>query len=125
MGDAFGLAYRTPLPCEDWNAEISLLTGMVAAAMMLDGGIGILRTMPPADPRDVDRLRRSALALGIDWPDGTAYGDVVVGLDRAVPRSRRSSRRRPSSSAGQAGSASTGHHPRSRPTRRSVAPTPT
>ena len=42
------------LPLEDWNAQISLLTGMDAAQLMLDGQVGILRTMPPADP-DCDR----------------------------------------------------------------------
>jgi len=39
---------RRRTPVEDWNAEISLLTGMSAARIMLDGGIGLLRTLPPA-----------------------------------------------------------------------------
>ena len=41
-----------PLPVEDWNAQISLMTGMAAAEMMLEGKVGILRTMPaPDEPR--------------------------------------------------------------------------
>ena len=32
--------------------------------------MGILRTLPAADPKAVARLRRTALALGIDWPGG-------------------------------------------------------
>ena len=79
------LAYRAPVAAEAWNAQISLLTGMAAAALMLDGRIGVLRTLPPPDPQTVASLRRSALALGLSWPKGTPYGDVVSGLDPAVP----------------------------------------
>jgi exoribonuclease R len=79
------LTYRAPLPCEAWNAQISLLTGMAAADLMLAGRIGLLRTLPPPDAESVATLRRSALALGIDWPKGTSYGDVVSALDPARP----------------------------------------
>ncbi|MCU1692851.1 MAG: ribonuclease [Frankiales bacterium] len=79
------LALRAPLPVEGWNAQISLLTGLAAARLMLDGGVGLLRTLPPAAPEDVAALRRSALALGVPWPEGTAYGEVVSGLDPALP----------------------------------------
>ncbi|MCW2665518.1 MAG: rnr, partial [Frankiales bacterium] len=58
------LTLRAPLPVEGWNAQLSLLTGMAAARLMLDGGTGLLRTLPPAAPADVASLRRSALALG-------------------------------------------------------------
>ncbi|WP_454050383.1 RNB domain-containing ribonuclease [Cellulomonas sp. Marseille-Q8402] len=79
------LTSRATLPVEDWNAQISLLTGMCAARMMLDGRVGVLRTLPPADPRDVERLRRSAHALGVPWPDGADHATVVRALDAAVP----------------------------------------
>jgi exoribonuclease R len=79
------LAFRAPLPTEGWNAQISLLTGMAAADLMLAGRLGLLRTLPPPDPESVASLRRSALALGIDWPEGTSYGDVVSGLDPRQP----------------------------------------
>lgn len=79
------LSSRATLPVEEWNAQISLLTGMCAARLMLDGRIGVLRTLPPADPRDIDRLRRSAHALGVAWPQGASHADVVRGLDAAVP----------------------------------------
>lgn len=81
----WGLAYRQPLPVEDWNAQISLLTGMAAAGLMLRAGIGILRTLPPAAPQDVDRLRRIAAGLGLAWSRPTPYADFVRGLDPAVP----------------------------------------
>ena len=79
------LTYRAQLPCKQWNAQLSLLTGMAAAKVMLDGGVGLLRTLPAPDPQSVDSLRRSALALGVAWPEGTAYGDVLSGLDPSQP----------------------------------------
>ncbi|WP_028046065.1 RNB domain-containing ribonuclease [Cellulomonas sp. URHE0023] len=82
---SWALSSRATLPVEEWNAQISLLTGMCAARLMLDGGIGILRTLPEADPRDVERLKRSARALGVDWPDGASPGDVIRELDAAKP----------------------------------------
>jgi exoribonuclease R len=80
------LVYRTNLPCEGWNAQISLLTGMVAARMMLDAGVGILRTLPPAEDHAINRLRRTAQALGISWPQKVSYPDFVRGLRASVPR---------------------------------------
>ncbi|MCW2621984.1 MAG: ribonuclease [Frankiales bacterium] len=79
------LTLRAPLPAEGWNAQLSLLTGMVGARMMLDGGIGLLRTMPDFGPDDVAGLRRSALALGVAWPEGASYGQAVSALDPKVP----------------------------------------
>src|SRR5699024_1820909 len=40
------LQWRRPHPIADANAEISLMTGMAAAQLMLSRGAGILRTMP-------------------------------------------------------------------------------
>lgn len=52
---------------------------------MLEGGVGLLRTLPPALPRDVERLRLLAPALGVDWPAGAAPGEVVAALDPTRP----------------------------------------
>jgi VacB/RNase II family 3'-5' exoribonuclease len=79
------LVLRAPLPCEGWNAQLSLLTGTAAASLMLAGSVGLLRTMPPPDDEAVASLRRSALALGVAWPEDVSYGDVVSGLDALVP----------------------------------------
>ncbi|WP_138731502.1 RNB domain-containing ribonuclease [Modestobacter excelsi] len=80
------IAFRGQSDVEGWNAQISLLTGRCAARLMLDGGVGVLRTLPPADPGAVDALRRLAPGLGVDWPDGAGPGDVIAGLDPARPR---------------------------------------
>jgi exoribonuclease R len=84
-GDGWRLEYRAPLPVEGWNAQLSLLTGMAAAALMLDQRIGLVRVMPPPDERTVATLRRSARALGVDWPKGSSYAEVVRRLDATVP----------------------------------------
>lgn len=84
-GDRFALHYETPLPVEDWNAQVSLLTGICAARIMIDGGLGLFRTLAPAESRDLESLRRSAATLGVDWPADEPYGDVVRGLDPARP----------------------------------------
>lgn len=75
------LRFREASPVEDWNAHISLLTGMAAAYLMIRGGVGILRTLAPAHPRDVARLRRVAHALRVDWPAGRSYPDFIRSLD--------------------------------------------
>ncbi|SEC88184.1 VacB and RNase II family 3'-5' exoribonucleases [Nocardioides exalbidus] len=79
------LEFRELLPAESWNAQISLLTGMAAAGLMVYARTGILRTLPPADPRDVQRLHRTARALGIEWPAEQLYPDFVRTLDPSKP----------------------------------------
>lgn len=76
---------RTQLPVENWNAELSLLTGMEAATIMLNGKVGILRTMPDADPESIDRFRHQTNALRHPWPKGQAYGDYLATLDGSNP----------------------------------------
>lgn len=85
-GDGYRLQRRVMLPVESWNAQLSLLTGMAAARMMLDGGIGILRTMPPAEPEAIERFRRQTIALGAPWPASERYGDYLKGLSDEDPR---------------------------------------
>jgi exoribonuclease R len=82
----FRISFRPLLASEDWNAQISLLTGMGAADLMLRGKVGILRTMPPPDPRDLKRFRRQAAALGVPWPEPLAYGQFLRTLDHADPK---------------------------------------
>ena len=83
--NGYTLAFRAPLPVEGWNAQISLMTGQAAAELMLDAQVGLLRTLPDADPRAVERLRRTAKALGIDWPDGLGYAALIRKLDPERP----------------------------------------
>ena len=80
----YELVYRPPLAVEGWNAQISLLVGECAARIMLEAGIGVLRTMPPPSGGTVDRLRRHARALGVPWPEQVGYAAFVRSLDPRV-----------------------------------------
>jgi VacB/RNase II family 3'-5' exoribonuclease len=82
-GDTWHIVVREQLPVESYNAEISLLTGMCAARIMLDAGYGILRTVAPPEHGAIESLKRAARALGIRWPNGEAPGDVLAGLNVA------------------------------------------
>jgi exoribonuclease R len=84
--DGYALSYRAPFPVEGWNAQISLMTGMAAAELMLQGEVGILRTVPAADPGRLERFRRTAEALGAPWPKEMSYPAFVRTLDANVPR---------------------------------------
>ncbi|MFB9370401.1 RNB domain-containing ribonuclease [Kitasatospora albolonga] len=79
----YRLAYRAPRPADGWNAQISLLTGMAAAELMLDAGVGLLRTLPAAPESAYERLRRTAKALEVEWPPGTPYPALIRSLDPA------------------------------------------
>ncbi|GAA2788508.1 RNB domain-containing ribonuclease [Kribbella solani] len=81
----WGLEFRAPLPVEGWNAQISLLTGMAAAELMMKGKIGILRTLPESHDDLRRKLGNTAKALGIEWPDATPYAQFIHGLDPKVP----------------------------------------
>ena len=85
-GDRWHLEFRTLLPVEEWNAQISLLTGFAAASLMVYARVGLLRTLPTPDPRDVQRLHRTARALGIEWPAEQLYPDFIRSLDPDQPK---------------------------------------
>lgn len=80
-GGAWKLRFRSLLPVEQWNAQISLLTGFGAASLMVYARVGLLRTLPPPSSRDLQQLHRTAAALHIDWPAEQLYPDFIRGLD--------------------------------------------
>lgn len=76
---------RFPLPVEEWNAQLSLLTGIVAGEMMLAGGIGILRTMPAPAPGALNEFRGRVAALGEPWAPELGYGEYLHRLSPQAP----------------------------------------
>ena len=76
---------RVLLPVERWNAQISLMTGMEAANLMLSAKRGILRTMPQPPEGDVNRFRKEVRAIGEEWAPGEHYGAFLRRLDREQP----------------------------------------
>ncbi len=81
----WSLEFRAQLPVEGWNAQVSLLTGMAAAHLMMAGRIGILRTLPDSSDGSRRRLANTAKALGITWQEGTSYAEFIHGLNPSVP----------------------------------------
>lgn len=84
-GHGWRIVLQPRTAVDGWNAEVSLLTGMCAARIMLDAGIGIVRTLPPAPPEAVETLKKTANALGIEWPAGASAGAVLAGLPTDEP----------------------------------------
>ncbi|ASU78045.1 RNB domain-containing ribonuclease [Actinopolyspora erythraea] len=81
------LGLRPRMWLEAFNAEISLLTGMCAAEIMIAAGVGVLRTVPEPDEEAVRGLRRSAERLGVYWPPEQSPADFLAGLEPLRPES--------------------------------------
>lgn len=81
IGNHYRLAFRRPRPVEEDNAQVSLLTGIAAAGLMRSGRIGIQRTLPPARDTDLQVLRATAAALGLDWESEQPFHLFVRTLD--------------------------------------------
>jgi exoribonuclease R len=83
---SYQLVRRQPQPAEDWNAQLSLMTGMAAAELMIGAKVGILRTMPAPEQWAIDRFRKQTIALGTPWPHHQQYGEYLRALDTADPK---------------------------------------
>ncbi|WP_072814874.1 RNB domain-containing ribonuclease [Rhodococcus zopfii] len=84
-GAGWTLRIEPRTAADDWNSQVSLLTGMCAATMMIDAKVGLLRTLPPADPEAVATLRHTAAALNVPWPAEVPVGSFLAGLDANLP----------------------------------------
>ncbi|GAB2867021.1 RNB domain-containing ribonuclease [Lentzea nigeriaca] len=84
-GSGWKLVTRPRAQVDAWNAEISLMTGMAAASIMLEARVGILRTLPNPDAAAVSALRKSAAALRVPWPSDLSPGAFLAGLDASQP----------------------------------------
>lgn len=80
----FELVIEPRHPVMDYNSEISLLTGMVAGRMMVDAGVGFLRTLGPADEAAEADFRREARNLGFEVSGD--IGEFLAGVDADTPR---------------------------------------
>jgi len=84
-GQGWRIVLRRRTDVDAWNAEISLLTGMCAAQLMLQARMGILRTLPPPDEQAIARLRHAAQQLGVPWPDDATPAQALSALDPTDP----------------------------------------
>lgn len=85
VGGRWTLAYRARHPVEDWNEQLSLLTGMAAAGIMANGKVGILRTLPAPDPGAIAQLRQTAALLQLAWSPARSYPAFIDALDPSDP----------------------------------------
>jgi exoribonuclease R len=69
------------LPSEDRNAGMSLATNLAVADALMAAGTGLFRTMAPPDDGAVARLRHTATAFGLTWPDEQSLAQ----FQRALP----------------------------------------
>ncbi len=86
-GDDWTLRIEPRTEVDGWNAEVSLLTGMAAAEMMVAGGVGLLRTLPRPPAEDVAAFMAVAAGLGVSAPADASPGQVLAALDPSRPAS--------------------------------------
>ncbi len=81
----YRLAFEESTEVEDWNAQISLMTGISAAQVMIAHEAGLLRTLDPPREDRLRMLRLAAQALHVNWPDGMRYDEFVRSLNPHDP----------------------------------------
>lgn len=82
----YRLRFDRPTAVEEHNARLSLLAGMAAAELMVDAGVGVLRTLPPAERDALAALRATAARIGVTWPADVGYAAWIRSIDSAAPR---------------------------------------
>jgi exoribonuclease R len=65
----FTLRFRPQLPSEQRNAALSLAANHAVADALLAAHTGLFRVMPEPDANAEKRLRRTARAFHLDWPE--------------------------------------------------------
>lgn len=77
----FRLSFRPWLPSETANAALSLASNIAIARALHAAGTGLFREMPAPDERAVRRLRNTARALGLVWPDNATLAQFERTVD--------------------------------------------
>jgi VacB/RNase II family 3'-5' exoribonuclease len=79
----YGLVFRPRLESEERNAALSLATNMAVADALQAHGTGLFRVMAEPDARGVRRLRETARAFGLVWPETATLAQFERMLDPA------------------------------------------
>jgi len=85
-GGGYALAFRPRLLSEDRNAALSLATNLAVADALEAHHTGLFRVMAPPDAHAVQRLRHTASAFGLTWPDSETLEAYERTLDAANPK---------------------------------------
>lgn len=80
------LSFRSRHPSEDQNAALSLACNMAVADLLIAHGTGLFRVMAEPNEHAVRRLRHTARAFGIEWPDRATLTQFERTLHPADPR---------------------------------------
>lgn len=82
---SFHLHFRPLLPSETANAALSLACNLAVADLLLQHQTGLFRVMAGPDPAAEARLRQTAKAFGLAWPDAAPLAQFEKLLDPAEP----------------------------------------
>ncbi|WP_404711167.1 RNB domain-containing ribonuclease [Sphingomonas sp. MMS24-J13] len=80
------LTFSARLELEDQNAALSLATNLAVADALQAHHTGLFRVMAEPDQRGIGRLRHTARAFGLTWPDGEPLAEYERTLSAADPR---------------------------------------
>ena len=83
---SFHLHFRPLLPSETANAALSLACNLAVADLLLKHQTGLFRVMAGPDPAAEARLRLTAKAFGLTWPEAAPLAQFEKLLDPADPR---------------------------------------
>jgi exoribonuclease R len=86
VSGGYELAFRPRLVSEDRNAALSLATNLAVADALEAHHTGLFRVMAPPDAHAVQRLRHTACAFGLTWPDSQTLEAFERTLDAANPK---------------------------------------
>jgi exoribonuclease R len=82
----FTLRFRPQLPSERRNAALSLAANLAVADALLAAHTGLFRVMAPPDAHATERLRRTARAFHMNWPQAMPLAQFEKRLDPHDPR---------------------------------------
>ncbi len=82
----FTLRFRPLLPSETRNAAMSLASNLAVADALQAAGTGLFRVMAEPDEFATKRLRQTARAFGLAWPDAAPLAQFEKTLNPADPR---------------------------------------
>jgi exoribonuclease R len=85
LDGGYTLAFRPRLATEGRNAALSLAANLAIADALFAAGTGLFRVMAEPDEAAVKRLRMTAAALHLDWPDAMSLADYERGLEASDP----------------------------------------
>ncbi len=84
-GGEYELRFRPRLQSEDDNAALSLACNLAVADAMLAHRTGLFRVMAEPDERAIRRLRHTAKAFGLTWPNAQSLADYERSLVASDP----------------------------------------